>query len=162
MKQCFKCLVTKNIELFYLHSGMIDGRLNKCIDCSKIESRKAYALSDKKHVRKLKNAWNAANIDKVREGRRLSVKRNSASFNARTAKRRATALNATPKWLNKQHKSEIKEFYILAKELQWLSEERLEVDHIIPLVSDLVCGLHVPWNLQILPKSVNVKKGNRF
>jgi hypothetical protein len=94
------------------------------------------------------------------------VEKNSKNFpdkkNALTAKRRANKLNATPKWLNKEQHTEMRNFYTIAKELQWLSEERLEVDHIIPLQGENVSGLHVPWNLQILPKSMNVKKGNKI
>lgn len=80
---------------------------------------------------------------------------------AGNAKRRARKLNATPPWLSKKHITEIQEFYKIAKELRWLSEENLHVDHIVPLNGKDVCGLHVPWNLQILPARQNIAKGNR-
>lgn len=35
------------------------------------------------------------------------------------------------------------------------------VDHIIPLKGKEVCGLHIWSNFQVVPKVVNLKKGNR-
>lgn len=78
------------------------------------------------------------------------------------AKRRASKLQATPRWFNKGHQKEVKELYKLSKEIQWLSEEKLTLDHIIPLQGKEVSGLHVPWNLQILPLGLNISKLNRF
>lgn len=71
-------------------------------------------------------------------------------------KKRAHIANAFPKWLTEEHREVIKVIYKLA------GQDGRHVDHIVPLRGKDVCGLHVPWNMQILDSSENLSKGNRL
>lgn len=66
------------------------------------------------------------------------------------------------KWLTKEHKQEIKDYYQVAQMLTEVTNIQYHVDHIIPIMHDKVCGLHVPWNLQILTEQDNRTKSNKF
>ena len=81
---------------------------------------------------------------------------------ARARRKRTEAIAmATPVWLSPAQLKQIEGFYEEARVLSERDGERYEVDHIIPLHGDDVCGLHVPWNMQVLKKSENNAKGNR-
>jgi hypothetical protein len=76
-------------------------------------------------------------------------------------KRRANKINRTPFWLNKGHLFEIESVYTYCSALRKCGFD-YHVDHIVPLQGKIVSGLHVPWNLQVIPSLDNKKKGNRF
>lgn len=104
----------------------------------------ARPLSERKQH---KRAWKEKNPDVVQ-------------VSANAWKRRAR--DATPKWLTPEQKRQIREMYLAARRLTKDTGVKYVVDHIIPLRSEIVCGLHVPWNLQILTHEENCSKGNRL
>lgn len=77
---------------------------------------------------------------------------NRPKLNAKQAKRRGAVERATPSW----GQDGIEELYKLA------AEHGFHVDHIVPLKGKLVSGLHVIFNLQLLPPVENFVKNNKF
>jgi hypothetical protein len=74
-------------------------------------------------------------------------------------RRYAAKLKATVLWANAFF---IEEAYDLAAKRTVATGIRWHVDHIVPLVNRLVCGLHVEHNLRVVPASVNWSKNNRY
>lgn len=72
---------------------------------------------------------------------------------------RAQTVRATPRWLSAEDKQKIRELYREAKRLTALTGELHVVDHIVPKIGKTVCGLHVPWNLQVMHWRPNAVKG---
>lgn len=151
-------------------SGHISERFTNggCIECRRsakyLEARARYNRKPET-IEKTKQDMRThrlLNNDTINERRRVlhavNQKRDAGRINAAVSKRRAAKLNATPKWLSETQLAEIQKFYEIA---QWYDEPR-QVDHIVPLLHPLVCGLHVPWNLQILTAEANMAKSNTF
>ena len=86
------------------------------------------------------------------------AKDNPGRRNEIIAARRAHIKRATPLWLTAEDREQIREIYRKARSY---GPGVMHVDHIIPLRGKLICGLHVPGNLQIIPRLENVRKGNR-
>lgn len=67
---------------------------------------------------------------------------------------------ATPAWLSDAQKKEIESFYAEAQFISEATGVKYHVDHIVPLHGKNVCGLHLPWNLQVITASENRIKSN--
>jgi 5-methylcytosine-specific restriction endonuclease McrA len=75
--------------------------------------------------------------------------------------RRRRFRDATPKWLTTEQKLEIRFHYRMAIALSRATKIPHAVDHIIPLQGEDVCGLHVPWNMEVITQEENLKKSNK-
>lgn len=74
-------------------------------------------------------------------------------------RRRAAELKAIPKWADEK---EIARIYEEANKMKDEQGRTYHVDHVVPLLSKIVCGLHCPANLQIAPPIDNLRKNNRY
>ena len=90
--------------------------------------------------------WESRNLDRVR---------------AKCSRRRAAKMNAQPNWLTEIQKEQIVSIYSHARDCELVSGQKYHVDHIVPLQGKDICGLHVPWNLQVLPADVNLSKSKK-
>lgn len=108
------------------------------------------------------NIWQSANWEKYLGISSAWKKRNRAHTNAKSKERRLAQDRRTPKWLTEQDFVNIRKFYLLADELSKAYGFPWHVDHIIPLKGRNVSGLHVTSNLQVIPGSDNMRKGNSF
>ena len=104
----------------------------------------------------------ARDITKVTEYKLAYKERNPDLYKELVSLRRRRFRLATPKWLSAEQKLEIRLKYRLAIELSRRTGERYVVDHIVPLQGEEVCGLHVPWNLEVVTQTENLKKSNKL
>lgn len=118
---------------------------------------KKYREENKEKVYALCSAWRDSNRSEVREYAKKYAKENYAQCLARGSARRAKSNKATPSWANK---SAINNIYKKAKAMRDAGQH-VHVDHIVPLLSKIVCGLHCEANLRIISADDNHKKGNR-
>ena len=109
--------------------------------------------------RKRNARWIKANPEKNRIRSNRYYLRNSWRVKERVARRRALQLRAMPGWANRFF---INEAYHLASLRTRMLGFPWHVDHIVPLISEIVCGLHTHDNLRVISGKENLAKGNRY
>jgi hypothetical protein len=136
------------MEKYYVNREAITAERKRQRDAETPEEKLA-----KSRERRLKKG------DKIRAYRRADYRRNKAKYVAAARSREKRIKIATPPWADLKA---IEQFYIRAAEVTKLTGIKHHVDHIYPLKSPIMCGLHVEANLQIIPAAVNLRKSNRI
>lgn len=166
MKKCSKCNETLALTEFYKNAAHTDGLQRWCKKCVKAwdalrhrpydpEKQKRYAVKRAEYRLRMKA------IPEVQEARRLTNRlhyaNNKAAYFAKAAARMSRMrLSAIV------HDNPKNVAAVYARAAQMRKEgHAVEVDHIIPLNGKNVSGLHVSWNLQIIPAVENRRKGNK-
>ena len=164
--------------------GHIAARKTKgaCVECLKVEwvksneTRADYfrEYNKREDTKDRKNEWYQENREAViaaaatrpahvlREYRNAWKANNKTQIRADTKARRRKHREATPPWLTRKQKSEIRQLYQIAITMTQTTGEQYVVDHIVPLRSHEVCGLHVPWNLRVITQAENLIKSNKL
>lgn len=187
MKICSKCGIEKPLSAFSPRPDRPSGVRSKCKACNVAQAlaynrahpdktKAALARAYKTRVERDKAKspeWHAARLAahkaKAAKWRKEHPGANAKSVAAwyrahpdKTAVYRATKLRAAPTWANQFF---IQEAYALARlrtEQKTGGHDKWHVDHIVPLRSKIVSGLHVESNLQVIPAVHNQSKGNRY
>lgn len=105
-------------------------------------NRAAHYQRNKAHVAAVAASYRRANPDIYAEA---------------FARRRASKRRAIPQW---SERNAVKEIYAEAARLSRETGIPHEVDHVVPLQSAWVCGLHWEGNLKIIPMVENRSKAN--
>ena len=184
MKRCNKCGVEKHETEFHRRPERPCGVRSTCKSCAnkirvlwgkahpdntaaslarsyrKRRKKQSFLPLDEQLVISKKHADRAAGWRKDNPGKNAaSVAKWDKAHPGKAARYRARRFYATPAWANEFF---IEEIYDLARRRTKATGIEWEVDHIVPLNSKKVCGLHVEYNLQVIPAKLNRSKGNRW
>jgi len=159
-KVCCTCKIKKEFSEFNKLKCGKYGLQHRCRECQNKKNREYRKNNDLTEYYKKRNALESNKLAKKKwrqnniEYYALYKKNNKDKINYINTKRRVQ--KKTSQLCKDKYKTEIQNLYNKAQKL------KLQVDHIIPLLHNNVCGLHVPWNLQLLTPLENNIKNNSF
>lgn len=160
MKKCTCCKEVKDRSMFSKSKLCKDGYNFQCKACIKIAKAK-WKDKNREHyledARKYAAKYRQQTPELAAAAYSKWAKKNRAYLNERDRRRKAMKIEASPVWANTEV---MRVIYRLATNKTKLTGLEYHVDHIVPLVSKHVCGLHVEWNLQVLSKFENQSKSN--
>lgn len=164
MKECSKCKEEKSFDSFHKNSSNKDGYNYQCKTCRKEGCAKYFSslpLEEKQKRVELKRKWVQDNPEHVKEYAKAYAQRNLALRAATQKKREAAKQKRIPSWLTDSDLLRIRCYYQVASMRSKETGFKWHVDHIVPLQGNNVSGLHVPWNLQVIPALENLRKHNK-
>ena len=178
-KHCSGCNTSKSLSEFYRSKATKDGLQNKCKKCQsdRKEYLKEYRARNSEKLKKLNKQWYSENIDKckqkfkdyylenitiLRQKGQQHYQNNKSLYLHYSKSRKLLLTSRLPLWNTEKDLDDIKMVYCEARRLTLETGVQYHVDHIIPLQGVVVCGLHVPSNLQIITAEEKLKKSNSY
>ena len=161
MKKCFKCEAERPLSDFHKHSGMKDGRLNKCKYCVVQDvaewRNKNPDARKKEHARSRERKGHMTRQEYFNKRSFNKIGRLASSLKYAYKRRRLA---------EKMFQTELDDFVfeeaaLLCKLREQATGFKWHIDHIVPMMHEKACGLNTAYNLQVVPASWNVRKGNR-
>jgi 5-methylcytosine-specific restriction endonuclease McrA len=126
-----------------------------------LERKREYYQENKDTIRKQQAEYRADNYDKVLESNAKWRKNNPVQAQMSCINYRYRKAKAIPSWLTPEDRKAITDIYAQCKQTTEETGVPHHVDHIIPINGEAVSGLHVAWNLQVVPASYNLSKKNK-
>ena len=123
-----------------------------CRECLRIRNR----------ARTKQNYWVDYGDAEYKERKRRNASKYYHTRSHKRAVRQRRFFEKASRVATSQGVTELRRLRLEAQLLSIDTGVKHEVDHIIPLIHDRVCGLDVPGNLQILTKRQNRRKAARF
>ena len=152
-------------DYYVRHSEIMKSRANAHYAANK-PAKISYAIAYQKDNPEVHNkasaVWRSKNKLKSSQMGKDWRKRNPGLTRIYNANRRAAVRRATPPWLDTQTLLPVYNQACRLTEMLSNFKSKYEVDHVYPLRGKTCCGLHVPWNLQVLRKQENASKSNKF
>ena len=152
VRVCSKCTTEQPLANFHKDKRVKIGRVSWCKSCVS-KKHKLHYEKNREEILEKNALWYKNNKEKHHALVENWYARNPHIRRERNMKRRAAKRQAVPLWVDKQLTQD------MYKEADYLG---LQVDHIVPLMSDKVCGLHWEGNMQLLSQTENASKGNRY
>ena len=154
---CSSCGEEKPITEYHRHPCSKTGYRPQCKSC-KNKVAAIYRINNKEAIFARNKKWRANNKARCNAATRRWRESNLDKDAKRSNDYRVRKLKSRPSWVNDEY---ISLWYKLSKAEEIRTGMKVHVDHIIPLRSDLVCGLHCEDNMQLLFSTSNLAKGNR-
>lgn len=171
-KHCNQCKEKKSLAEFSNNKRQSDGKHSQCKICNHVnyiqnkeratELKKRRYDADPEKYREYSREWYDNNKERAYKTARTWVENNRGAVRAMKKRCKVKRSYRMPSWLTEEDQRNIQGFYDMAVRLTECTGIEHHVDHIHPLNGKTVSGLHVPWNLQVLPATQNLKKSNKF